>query len=102
MSYPNTPIVFTSIQNYSDRYNYCAYGMALVDYGLVQVSQINGVGLVTSGLVWQGPEIWFYPQAVDGIATGWTAAAGYSGCAAASLITTTWSASQSFGSEFPS
>lgn len=62
------------------------------------VSQINGVGLVTGGLVWQKPEIWFDIQSVDGISTGWTAAAGYSG--SATLITTSWTESHAFGNEY--
>lgn len=119
MSYPNTPILFTSIQNQTNRFNYCHYGMANLSGGMVQITQINGVGLVTNGFVWQGPEIWFYPQNVDGISTGWAASAGYSGCVASSLIstswtaspgypgssvtiTTVWTASQSFGDEYPS
>lgn len=79
------------------------------------ITQINGVGLVTNGLVWQKPEIWFDFQSVDNISTGWTAAAGYSGSAtlystgwtaaagysgSATLIATSWTESRAFGLEF--
>ncbi len=111
-----TPIIFTSIQNQSNPYNYCLYGMALLTGGLVQVVATNGIGLVTGGLVWQGPIVWFDPQAANPISTGWTACFGYAGSTytittgwtamagyigSSSTITTTWSSSQEFGDEFP-
>lgn len=115
MSYPNTPIQFTSRIYQGNANNYTLYGMALLDGGLCQVAQTNGIGLVTFGFVWQGPEIWFFPQEAQSLTTGWTAAAGYtgsgsaittswmaaSGYAGSSLvITTTWTNSTEFGVEF--
>lgn len=97
---PNTPIQFTNKFYRFDQYAYYGLGMPQVTFGFVNIVQVNGVGLLTDGFVWQIPELWFAPESVDGIATGWTAAAGYSGCAAASLISTAWTSSQSFGSEF--
>lgn len=76
MSYPNTPNKFTNYQNTHEPNNACFYGMANATNGLCQIAQINGIGLVTKGLVWSGPEIWFYPQEAQGLATGWTAWAG--------------------------
>lgn len=96
----NTPLLFTDLNIQADSYNYTCLGMPLVDGGLVMVVQVNGVGLLSSGLVWQKPEIWFDTQSVDGIATGWTAAAGYSGGAAASLVVTAWTESHAFGNEY--
>lgn len=100
MSLEQTPIVFTSVQNQANPLQYTPLGMALLSGGLVQIVSINGVGLVTNGLVWQANSVWFDPGSMDGIATGWTACAGYSGSAMASLIITNWSSSQSFGNEF--
>lgn len=105
MNYPNTPNYFTSRITQGNPANACPYGMAQLDGGMCQISQINGYGLLTLGFIWQAPEIWFHPQAMDGIGpngasmTVWTAAAGYSGCVSASLVVTTWVSSQSFGSE---
>lgn len=64
--------------------------MALLAGGLIQIVQVNGIGLVTNGLIWQGPEIWFDAQAAMNLTTGWTAAAGYMG--SATLVSTAWTA----------
>jgi len=120
LSLEQTPHVFTSNLSQGNRFQYTPYGMALLTGGLVQIVSINGVGLVTGGFIWQGPAIWFDPDAPVPLVTGWTACAGYSGCAAASLVATGWTAaagysgaasaslvstvwalSQSFGDEFP-
>ena len=83
MNYPNTPNYFTSRITQGNPANACPYGMAQLDGGMCQISQINGYGLLTLGFIWQAPEIWFHPQAMDGIGpngasmTVWTAAAGY-------------------------
>lgn len=88
----------------TDPNQYCAYGMALLDGGICQVDAYNGVGLVTRGLVWQGPWIWWDQQdKLSGytLVTGWTAALGYSGSSIAYV--TTWTASQFYEwGEFPS
>ena len=87
---PNSPLPQNITQKFylNDPNAYYALGMPLVSGGLVNVVQVNGIGLVTNGFVWQIPELWFAPQSVDGIATGWTAALGYAG--STSVITTSW------------
>lgn len=35
------------------------YGEALSDFGLAQIDAIAGIGLLTRGLVWPCPQIWF-------------------------------------------
>lgn len=35
------------------------YGEALSDFGLAQIEAIAGIGLLTRGLVWPCPQIWF-------------------------------------------
>jgi hypothetical protein len=118
VSLDQTPSTLTSNVSQGNRFQYTPYGMAMLSGGLVQITSINGVGLLTNGFIWQAPSIWFDPQAFDGVSTtwaaaygypgssfniltGWTASAGYSGCAAASLIATSWASSQSFADEFP-
>lgn len=116
MNLEQTPSTLTANLYQGNRFQYTPMGMALLSGGLVQNVSINGIGLVTKGFIWQGPAIWFDPNAYAPISTswgaaygyigssfvistGWTAAIGYSG--SASLITTAWTASQSFGDEFP-
>lgn len=117
MNLEQTPVLLTSNQSQGNRFQYTPMGMALLSGGLVQNVSINGIGLVTDGFIWQGPAIWFDPNAfaplstswnaASGyvgssviIATGWTAAIGYVG--SSSVISTLWVASQSFADEFPS
>jgi hypothetical protein len=117
MSLEQTPVLLTSNVEQHNRFQYCPYGMALLNGGLCQIVSINGIGLVTDGFIWQGPAVWFDAQAYSTpvtttwsasygyagssltISTGWTASIGYSG--SASLISTSWTASQNFGDEFP-
>ena len=117
MSYPNTPNdLATKSSTPSNTMNYTYYGMANLSGGLIQVAQINGVGLLTNGFVWQMPEIWFYPQEARSLTTGWTASLGYSGSAtviatgwtaalgyfgSTSSISTTWTSPVAFGLELP-
>lgn len=75
------PVVTT--YNYHDQYGFFAYGEALVTFGLVEISAINGFGLVTRGLIWQGYDIWG-PYAGASLSTSWSAQAG------ASTLSTTW------------
>lgn len=84
----------------------------------MQITQVNGVGLCTNGLVWQDCDVYFYPNDVIGISTGWTPALGYSGNAtmvlstawspalgysgnATLVISTAWTPSIAFGNETP-
>lgn len=48
------------------------YAMSNVDFGLTVQGAVNGYGLVTHGFLWQLPEIWFAPQSVDGVSSGWS------------------------------
>lgn len=106
-------------QTVKDPNSHVVYGESVVSGGLNVRHGISGAGLISKGFIWEGYEIYLWPQdaspivtgwtAAAGysgsatlIATGWTAAAGYSGCAAASLISTTWAVSSNFGNEFPS
>lgn len=103
-------------QNPKDPNSHTVYGEAIVSDGLEVRDGVSGSGLISDGFVWEGYEIWMWPQdatpittgwtpmigwsgSASMIATGWTAAAGYSG--SASPITTMWTASQVFGTEFP-
>lgn len=90
MAVSDSPL--TSIGVQGDPNYYAAYGTAVVSRGLqAQASAVNGVGLLTRGLVWQAGYVWFDPQRAANVSTGWTAALGYSGSAAA--YTTGWTAS---------
>jgi hypothetical protein len=71
----------TNTNNIADRYNFFCYGEALVDFGLVVGCGIDGNGLVTRGLVWQGYEIW--GPAVGPVTTSWADSN--------PVITTVWS-----------
>lgn len=70
------------------------YGEALSDFGFMQVSAIAGIGLVTRGLVWPCPQIWFagattisstWNNSASATLTSWANSAG-----AGSSTTTTW------------
>lgn len=52
--------------------NYCVYGMAVSDFGLIVIDATNPIGLSTRGLVWQVPVIWFDYGTAQGITTTWT------------------------------
>lgn len=52
--------------------DYFPYGEAIITSGLVVRDAIDGLGLVTFGLLWTGGNIWLDIQAVDGISTIWT------------------------------
>lgn len=89
--HPNSPDQLTMKSSTpANTWNVGFYGMAQLTGGLVQITQINGHGLLTKGFVWQLPELWFDPQSMDGVATGWTAALGYTG--SASVLATGWTA----------
>lgn len=63
---------FGALQAPNNPMNVTCYGQALLDAGLCQIVQTNGVGLVTRGFLWVGGEIWFDKEAQDGITTSWT------------------------------
>lgn len=65
-----------------DPNKYSFYGEALLSNGLVVRHAINGIGLVTRGLVWQLYDIFIDTGAEDGITTSWSDSE--------SAITTTW------------
>ncbi len=70
--------------NKVDQFNFFPYGEGLVDFGLAVGYALNGNGLVTRGLVWQGRDIW--GPAVGPITTTWTSSQ--------SAIVTVWASSQ--------
>lgn len=81
----------TSIGVQADPNYYAVYGTAVVSRGIqAQFEAINGVGLVSRGLIWQAPHIWFDPQRAANLTTGWTASLGYAG--SATTYATTWAA----------
>jgi hypothetical protein len=82
-------------ENMVDKNQTGLYGEALLDYGICVRQAVNGYGLETFGLVWQGPDIWITPSAHDGVTTTWTSSE--------TAITTTWTPSTVFGygNEFP-
>lgn len=94
--HPNSPNSFSITRNQHNPLQFVPYGMAMLTGGLVQVVQINGVGLLTDGFIWQAPEYWFHPQSMYGVSTSWSAAAGYSGCVSASLISNSWTAAAGY------
>lgn len=61
----------SATNNFHDSNAYFPYGMSVVDYGLVVQYGINGVGLLTMGLVWQAYDIWGPGQPT--VTTTWTA-----------------------------
>lgn len=69
-----------------DPNRYTTYGEAIETNGLVVRHDINGVGLVTRGLVWQLFDVFIDVGSVDGITTSWSDSQ--------SAITTTWTDSQ--------
>jgi hypothetical protein len=69
-----------------DPNRYTTYGEAIETNGLVVRHDINGVGLVTRGLVWQLFDIFIDTASVDGISSSWSNAE--------ASITTTWTDSQ--------
>lgn len=74
------------------------YGEAIVSRGLEVRDAINGLGLVSFGLLWQKFDIWLDTQVVAPLTTVWSAAAGSSvsttwTAAAGASITTTWTSS---------
>ncbi len=69
--------------------NVTTYGQALLNTGLCQITQVNGVGLVTRGLCWVAGEIWFDAIAAKPITTSWTDIAG--------PTLTTWTPAVDFG-----
>ena len=73
-------------------------GVALSTYGLTSWDTYDGVGLVTDGLLWSCPNIWWGPWNSPGttsISSTWTLAAGNTiattwTLAAGNTISTTW------------
>lgn len=85
----------TSIGVQADPNYYAVYGTAVVSRGIqAQFDATNGVGLVSRGLIWQAPHIWFDPQRAANLTTGWTSAIGYSGSTA--VYVTGWTASAGY------
>ena len=70
-----------------DPNRYTTYGEAIETNGLEVRHGINGVGLLTRGLVWQLFDVYLLTESVDGITTSWSDSEG--------SITTTWSDSES-------
>jgi hypothetical protein len=51
------------------------YGEAVLSFGLQVRGAIDGIGLLTRGLVWHCPQLWTDTTILSGIATGWTGSA---------------------------
>lgn len=63
------------------------YGSPLVTFGFENCGVINGLGLVSRGLLWQYNDLWFDKDYYSNLATTWAQASG-------SSITTTWTTPQ--------
>lgn len=61
---------------------YQPYGEALETFGLEVRGAVNGLGLVTRGLIWQFYSIWTDNDNLDGLTTTWNDSN--------ASITTTW------------
>ena len=76
--------------------DYAVYGEALLSFGFEVRDAIDGMGIVTRGLIWHCPQIWIDQQNVAGIVSTWTNASSASSTAwtqasgAGSSTTTTW------------
>jgi hypothetical protein len=61
------------------------YGEPLVTFGFENRGVVNGLGLVSRGLLWQIHDFWFDSDYYSNLSTSWAAASG-------SSVSTTWSA----------
>lgn len=60
----------TNTNNIHDRFNFFCYGEGLETFGFVVGAGIDGNGLVTRGLVWQGYNIW--GPGAETVTTSWS------------------------------
>jgi len=72
------------LYNRSDINDYYVYAQSVTDRGICVAGALNGVGLVTSGLVWQWNDVYYSVDKNAGITTTWTP------MATGATITTTW------------
>lgn len=77
-------------QNQRDKSSFSVYGESVVSGGLCVQNGISGAGLITTGFLWEGYEIWLWPEDSSPVSTSWGSANGYSG--SASLIVAGWTA----------
>lgn len=70
-----------------DQYNQCVYGEAVLTRGLGVRDAVNGYGLDSWGLIWQGPDIWLDTTAAYPLTTSWSNTE--------TSITTTWTNTES-------
>lgn len=75
-------IVTPSVYDYKDPNPVFVYGEPLVTFGFENMGVINGLGLVSRGLLWNLYDIWFDNDYYSQITTSWSNAD--------SVITTTW------------
>jgi len=73
-------------------------GSALLDYGLTEWQAVEGLGLLTKGLIWPCTSIWYGPLMSTGataVTTSWSlmASVSTSWTEVGASITTTWTAS---------
>lgn len=97
------------MNNVLDQNNVFPYGEPLIDFGLVNISAVDGYGLVTRGFLWQGDAIWgpymyasLTPTTWITYSLGITIATTWTAYAADVSLTTGWTTSQ-FGlfNEYP-
>ena len=66
--------------------NFTIYGDSITTFGLENRGAVNGLGLVTRGLVWQIFSIWTDRDKLDSLTTSWSNSV--------AAITTTWTLCQ--------
>ena len=81
-----TPPVFETVHYFPDPIY--VYGDPLCTSGFENYGVVNGLGLVTRGLLWQLYDLWFDNDYYSNLATSWTDVDASSG------ISTTWTSPQ--------
>jgi hypothetical protein len=81
-------------------FDIATYSEAVLTRGLEVRDAIAGLGLLTNGLVWPGPQIWLATDQISGIATSWSVGASVastSWTAASGPSSTTWTSEPKSG-----
>jgi hypothetical protein len=79
-------------------------GVALSTIGLTEWNTFDGLGLLTRGLIWECPNIWYGPYTSTGstISTNWSLSAAVStnwSLCAGTTVSTTWTAFSTYNIE---
>ena len=79
-------LITTQVYSYKDPNPVFVYGEPLVTYGLENRGVVDGLGLVSRGLLWELYSIWFDKDYYDNLTTTWADNA--------PSVTTTWTSPQ--------